>query len=648
MAPESSDIENVDHIDHIDLVALEDQHQEEPKLSSAVESQTVVKEEEKKEDEEQQASLEGPKLISNVESQPHVEEKDGEKVENIAEGNDTPIEGTTLEQQERRLEDVRRVRDEAESLRQEICQLRIRLEEVEEESKFHAAKANELTELLLNSHSVNGNSGIDGTILKQSETLAKRACQIEKLEKKIISLKTEKAMVEIERDDAKKETASLSVVVRSLQNVAKSSVDSDIEEGNEDDVDDDESEDSEEVVLTPETALDLTLGNLKEHIEMLEDGLQASSSLNSDQKKAINTLEKDNELAQAKIEMLEELFRNLNDNDRLLYHSPTPTDKEKKASKKKKKGSDEIGALSIGKEESLARQSITERLGIRMASFTPSVPEIRVPDISFPKMTLNGERKPEIPQEAAAAAQAAAILIAHGENEDSSSPTTPKKKKKTSNMKKVKIRFKKAGLEGTYTGPLVDKKPHGVGTIRFTNGNTYLGEMTRGKMSGTGTLYTKTGVFRGLFENNQFMGEKEEAVPENIGDSLSNPSTEENIAQKFTACDSTTTTVATDEETEEDLAAQENAMAALELDGFSPTTITGTQDVASGIDDSFNLQVDLEGMERKTEYSEIKKEIAREENESFLREFSGSEGSSSTIGGKEDWSSDGDPIGDVL
>jgi hypothetical protein len=267
------------------------------------------------------------------------------------------------------------------------------------------------------------------------------------------------------------------------------------------------------------------------------------------------------------------------------------------------------------------------------------------------------ERQPEIPEEAAAAARAAAYLLGHESKDDqpqktscsgsirsASSPNAPSKKGRKTAMKKVKIRFKKAGLEGTYTGPLMDRKPHGVGTIRFSNGDTYLGEMTRGKMSGTGTLYTKTkGVLRGRFENNKFMGElrppQAEAQVENHepsdGDSDSgsnNPAAEPTAADEEKACDTTATTVETDDE--EDESARANAVAALELDGFSPTTITGSQDIAEGIDDSFNM-VDLDGMERKTDIAEIKKFVARRENESFLKEFSGSEesSSSSTIGG---------------
>ena len=512
------------------------------------------------------------------------------------------------QQQERRMSAMSRVRDEADGLRQEICQLRIRLEEVEEESKFHAAKANELQELLMKS---NENDDIDETLLKQSEELAKKDCQIEALEKKITELMTEKALLELERDDAKKEMAEMSNVVRSLQKVATPDCSS--HDGDDEDDSDDESEDSEEIVLTPETALDLTLGNLKEHIEMLEDGLQASSSLNSNQKKAIHTLEADIKAQQAQIGMLEELFRELNAADRV---TEIKNRRAKEAAKAKEAASEgeanDDKSLNdsdrSSKESSATKQQETvNRLGsmFRSMRMTSSNPKPKAP---------KKEKRPEIPEEAAAAAQAVAFLVTNPDNVEE----TPKKEK-SPKMKKVKIRFKKAGLEGTYTGPLVDKKPHGVGTIRFTNGNTYLGEMKRGKMSGSGTLYTKNnGVFRGLFENNKFVGESTDIDLNNDSSSSQTASDSESSLNK--PCDATTTTVETDEHEE----AKAKAVAALELDAFSPSNIESDQ-----IEDSFKMMVTLEGMEQKVEMDEIRKESEREENDSFLREFAGSEHSSS-------------------
>lgn len=543
--------------------------------------------------------------------------------------------------QERRLEDVRRVRDEAESLRKEICQLRIRLEEVEEESKFHAAKANELTELLMNVHSSSGNSGIDATILKQSEELARKSCQIETLERKITKIKTEKAMLEIERDDAKKESVKLSSVVRSLQTYSESG--SHMGDDDDDDNDnDDDSEESEEVVLTPETALDLTLGNLKEHIEMLEDGLQASTTLNSD-------LKNDNKIKEAKIGILEELFQELNSNGRVLYDDfvskvetrsrESAEDKEENDSKKdeeKENKPKKIKKRSTGdkkddkKEEKVSRSATSVATSVATTAARELVERFQTIGMSaFTGITISTgskERQPDIPVEAAAAAQAAAILVGSNEhqqkpktgNSESEKRSTPKEKKTT--MKKVKIRFKKAGLEGTYTGPLVDRKPHGVGTIRFSNGDTYLGEMMRGKMSGTGTLYSKTrGVLRGQFEKNQFVGElKSEAETSKSGtDSISTDP----------ASDDTTATTTTEDDS--DGSARANAVAALELDGFSHTTITGSQDILEGIED---VMTDLEMSIRR-------KHVKDEENDSFVKEFSGSETSVSSRAVEDDVSS---------
>jgi len=539
----------------------------------------------------------------------------------------------TPDSQEQRLENVRRVRDEAEGLRQEICRLRLRLEEVEDESKFHAAKANELTDLL-----TCGQSQEDISVtLQQSEVLAQRACRIETLEKAITALTTEKALLEIDRDKAKKETAELSSVVRSLQSVTTLSMDhKDSDEEGEDDGDSDEdSDDEEEIILTPETALDLTLGNLKEHIEMLEDGLQTSSHLNTTQKQQIDVLEKENQLNEVKIGMLEELFRELNVNDREFYEKrAVETDKNNEGNKNLQASSLPSSKNEPAREDPAAREHNLKRLGlierfrsIRMGAFTaPLQPTTVDPDIA-------------IPEKAAAAAKAAAVLMGsaslhggsssslhggslhgllckslhgsrHGPPRSNSTPKTA--------MKKVKIRFKKAGLEGTYTGPLVDKRPHGVGTIRFTNGDTYLGEMNRGKMSGTGTLYTKSrGAFRGQFENNRFVGEKQPRsdLPSPANASASG-SAEASAGSDAPAAESAA-------ETESMSRTQSsNAMEALALDGLSPTTITGSQDIMDGMDDMV-VGTDSMDLERSDQIDTMVAKAKKEENDAFLKELEG-------------------------
>ena len=65
------------------------------------------------------------------------------------------------------------------------------------------------------------------------------------------------------------------------------------------------------------------------------------------------------------------------------------------------------------------------------------------------------------------------------------------------------------GQDAIYTGPLENGVPNGTGTIRFLNGDTYLGELVNGEMHGQGTLYhheKAKGLSRGRFQHNQFKG----------------------------------------------------------------------------------------------------------------------------------------------
>jgi len=63
------------------------------------------------------------------------------------------------------------------------------------------------------------------------------------------------------------------------------------------------------------------------------------------------------------------------------------------------------------------------------------------------------------------------------------------------------------GMEGSYTGPTNEGGlPHGTGTIRFRNGDTYLGALDNGKMHGRGAIYfanKRKPTFRGDFVANR-------------------------------------------------------------------------------------------------------------------------------------------------
>jgi hypothetical protein len=79
---------------------------------------------------------------------------------------------------------------------------------------------------------------------------------------------------------------------------------------------------------------------------------------------------------------------------------------------------------------------------------------------------------------------------------------------RNSRYQRPKTVVKIGDMVGTYTGPLIEGKPNGVGSIKFENGSTYLGEVRDGKMHGKGTLYHSNkdlGISRGFFEDNEFV-----------------------------------------------------------------------------------------------------------------------------------------------
>ncbi|KAL3917952.1 MAG: hypothetical protein SGARI_007588 [Bacillariaceae sp.] len=200
----------------------------------------------------------------------------------------------------------------------------------------------------------------------------------------------------------------------------------------------------------------MTLGNMKAHIEVLEDALQTRTAQCKEQKKKIKGLQRDNDQNLVKVEMLETLFRELNQN---RSDEEVRKDQEEQALK---------GSETTEQRPKLAKQRSLPSLGLgeKMRSFRAS-----------------REKQQADP-----------------------TPTVSMQARQPTKMNKIKICFKKAGLEGTYTGPVKDGMPHGVGSIRFSNGDTYLGEMKSGKMSGKGTLFSKSrGVMRGQFENNRFV-----------------------------------------------------------------------------------------------------------------------------------------------
>jgi hypothetical protein len=88
------------------------------------------------------------------------------------------------------------------------------------------------------------------------------------------------------------------------------------------------------------------------------------------------------------------------------------------------------------------------------------------------------------------------------------SPDSPEKPAPAQEPEKVRrMPIEINGLEGNYTGPLnTTGLPHGTGTIRFKNGDTYLGDMDNGRLHGKGAIYfanKRKPTFRGNFVSNR-------------------------------------------------------------------------------------------------------------------------------------------------
>jgi hypothetical protein len=335
-----------------------------------------------------------------------------------------------------------RARDEAAVLRADICQLRLRVEEVEEERNFNAAKANELEDLLTKFKS----DYVHEELVKKSLQVAEMYMSLDKLRGKIKKLKEKNSKLKKEKVEDQKKMESLSGVVRSLQCESY------------------DSEEEEETVLTPEKALDMTLKNMKFHIEVLEDERQKLSIMCKTQENKVAKLEKEGELKDVKVEMLEELFRSLNQK---RIESPTKPSLEKASSLNHKRVELKT-KVPLEKARSLHQRSeLKTKAPLLRGDSTPDLFERR------PKPRVNRRALLQT------ARSSRNLAIRVGDN------------------------------NGTYTGPLIDDLPNGTGTIRFENGDTYLGEVVDGEMHGKGTMYHSSrnlGISRGTFENNLFFG----------------------------------------------------------------------------------------------------------------------------------------------
>jgi hypothetical protein len=211
--------------------------------------------------------------------------------------------------------------------------------------------------------------------------------------------------------------------------------------------------------------------DMKFQIEFLEDGRQKMALKYMFQASTIETLKKDSELKDVKMGILEELFRSLNNEERSSCQAQETTAAVTTTKPVPKKTKSESRLTTSKKNKIISafcRRNRLEKMN--------SVPVLTTSEKAEVLSSLKGT----------------CIL----------DPNYARR-----------MEIKIGDLEGHYNGPLRNSLPRGTGTIRFRNGDTYVGELFDGEMHGNGTLYHRSkdsGTSRGCFAHNVFVGVEKE------------------------------------------------------------------------------------------------------------------------------------------
>ena len=398
-------------------------------------------------------------------------------------------------------------RDETFELRNQVAELRGRLDDAEDERKFHAAVAKELKDTV---RAFQEDQAHD-ELVNKSLRLAELSMDMEAKEGWNKVLELEIATIQESLLLEKKKMNEVAMYVRSICRSKGKDKD---------------------------TGGDDILRALKSHMQKMEKERQGLLAKCAAQEKTILTLQEDNHTKHERLRVLEENFCSLN-RQRL----------------------DEAGALTQSQDDDATKKEVPEQSPQEPAS--PEVPrELQRRQLSLrrllwsPRTTHQGTTEaettptktdetkmdpPQSPDELTAASSTASpassdendeevpefrkhrslcILMEGGrtrrERPEALSPSTRSHSSRVLKVdeeplsppssRKQTVKVTISGLVGVYSGPLIDGKPNGVGTVRFSNGTTYLGALVDGKFHGRGTLYGKDGFSRGFFQDNEFIG----------------------------------------------------------------------------------------------------------------------------------------------
>ena len=238
-------------------------------------------------------------------------------------------------------------------------------------------------------------------------------------------------------------------------------------------------------------ALLQALGAMKKQVESLEETHQKLLVTSKEQQEKIASLQQDNELKDAKIKICEQWIRDNQDAKNEKSESQSPLNNGIRPRSRKDQDLDGMHRAQMMRSPG----AMTKR-SLR--------PPIRKPPVSQAKLTEALTPKSVVRE---GVTRMRSFTKISGEDLVTSPPPR--------SVRRMKVTIgigPEGGSEATYNGPINEKnQPHGFGTLRFSNGDTYLGDLEHGKMHGKGNLYiTRDGekvVQRGSFDQNVFVGD---------------------------------------------------------------------------------------------------------------------------------------------
>ena len=341
-------------------------------------------------------------------------------------------------------------------LRQKLQETEEAYEQLEKEKLFQVIRNQQLEDIIQVSFS--SRKEIHDFLMDKSLQLAQVSTEVDHMKVKLKKM-------EKERQEEKAKLTKMNTVLRALQNCSdkekeEQNVPDDDEEEEEDDDDIMEDPDYDDVRLTAEIAVDKTLRHLKFKVERCCEENQSLNQTLKARDRHVESLKREIELYDIKIGMLEEISSRL------------PPPEEFTAGDD---NVDEIKSVSW----SLLDLLLPSMSG---SSFWSEESVTKYDDkTSTPRSTTKDEDKTTTPT-------------------TTSKPPQELTKKSTSHSVMVN------GQKASYKGPTNNEGfPHGTGTVRFENGDTYLGDLVNGTMHGKGTLYHRNGMQRGEFNRNVFV-----------------------------------------------------------------------------------------------------------------------------------------------